>query len=118
MYVRESSVARSLRLRRLTSHLVTEQDHFTQWRITALFIHLVLSRCADAGVTPLTARDEVDLLQAFTDAEKEIGVAFTDDEILMMSESNRRLVIERRLRRRRYAYSVFLRLVSGNIIGE
>lgn len=114
----QSSVARSLRLRKLTSHLITEQDHFTQWRITALFLHLVLSRCADAGVTPLSARGEVDLTQAFTDAEIEIGVHFTDDEMLLMSDRDRNKVIERRLRRRRYAYSVFLKLTTNSILPE
>lgn len=111
-YVCESSVARSLRVHKLRSHLVTEDDYFTQWRITALFIHLVLSRCAKAGVTPLTANNEVDLQQAFIDAEAEVGVHFTDDEMMMMSDKDKRKVIERRLRRRRWAYSVFLRFVQ------
>lgn len=118
LYVRQESVARSLRLRAITSHLITDEDYFTQWRITALFIHLVLSRCADAGVTPLTARGEVDLTQAFIDTEVQLGIHFTDDEMMMMSERNRRKVIERRLRRRRYSYSVFIRLTSGGILPE
>jgi hypothetical protein len=54
----------------------------------------------------------VDLQQAFIDAETEVGVHFTDDEMMMMSDKDKRKVIERRLRRRRYAYSVFLRFVQ------
>jgi len=116
VFVREESVARSLRLRTVTEHLVTESDHFIQWRITALFIHLVLSRCAEAGITPLTARGEVDLGQALADAEAEVGVYVTDDEMLMLSDDERNKITERRLRRRRYAYLVLLRLTSGSII--
>lgn len=118
MYVRESSIARSLRFRSLTSHLVTEEDYFTQWRLTALFIHLTLSRCAELGVTPYNAGGQVDLSQAFLDAETQLGFYFTDDEMMMMSESNRHKVTVRRLLRRRYAYAVFIRLVSGGVIPE
>jgi len=100
----------------LTRHLITDKDNFTQWRITALFIHLVLSRCADAGVTPLTAGDEVDITQALIDAERQVGVYPTDDEMMMLNDDERNDVIERKLRRRRYAYAVFIRLTSGGII--
>lgn len=118
VYVRESSVARSLRLRSLTSHLVTEQDYFTQLRLTALFIHLTLNRCAELGVTPYTANGEVDLSEILSDAETQLGLYFTDDEMLMMSEKDRRKVTERKLFRRRYAYSVFIRFVSGGVIPQ
>lgn len=105
-----------LRIRNLTQHLITESDHFTQWRITALFIHIVLSRCADAKVTPLTANGEVDLQQAMLDAESEIGVYLTDDEMMMLNDKERKKIIKRRMMRRRYAYAVFVRLTSGGII--
>jgi len=115
-YVPEAKVVKSLRVRHLTSHLSTESDYFIQWRITALFIHLVLSRCAEAGVTPLSARGEVDLGRALSDAEMEIGVYLTDDEMMMLSDDERKKLIERKLKRRRYAYLVLLRLTSGSIV--
>lgn len=77
---------------------------------------MVLSRCADAGVTPLTARSEVNLTQALIDAEMEVGVYLTDDEMTLLNESEKRKVIERKLRRRRYAYLVLLRMTSGGIL--
>ena len=118
VYVRESSVARSLRLRSLTEHLITEQDFFIQWRLTALFIHLTLSKCAEIGVTPFDANGKVDLDEAFREAEIQLGIHFLDDEMLMMSEKDRHKVTVRRLFRRRYAYSVFIRLVSGGILPQ
>jgi len=114
-YVPEARVVKSLRVHHLTSHLSSENDYFIQWRITALFIHLVLSRCAEAGVTPLSAQGEVDLGRALSDAEIEVGVYLTDDEMMMLDEKERDKLIERKLRRRRYAYSVFIRLTSGGI---
>lgn len=98
--------------------MVTEQDYFTQLRLTALFIHLTLNRCAELGVTPYTANGEVDLSEILSDAETQLGLYFTDDEMLMMSEKDRRKVTERKLFRRRYAYSVFIRFVSGGVIPQ
>lgn len=118
MYVREVSVARSLRLRSLTSHLNTESDYFTQWRLTALFIHIVLNKCAELGVTPYNAGGQIDLAESFVEAEIQIGTHFTDNEMLMMSDKDRHKVTVRRLLRRRYAYAVFIRLVSGGVITE
>lgn len=98
--------------------MATEQDYFTQLRLTALFIHLTLSRCAELGVTPYTANGEVDLSEILSDAETQLGLYFADDEMLMMSEKDRRKVTERKLFRRRYAYSVFIRFVSGGVIPQ
>jgi len=116
VYVSQPRVSAGLRKLSTSQHLVSDDDYFIQWRITALFLHLVLSRCAVAGVTPLTARDEVNLTQALIDAETEVGVYLTDDEMTLLSESDKRRVIERKLRRRRYAYLVLLRLTSGAIL--
>lgn len=53
-----------------------------------------------------------------SDAETQLGLYFTDDEMMMMNEKDRRKVTQRKLFRRRYAYAVFIRLVSGGIVPE
>jgi hypothetical protein len=116
VYVGSRVLAYRLKIQVIKQHITTNDEYFTQLRITALFIHLVFSRCAIAGVTPRTATNEVDIAQAMLDAEMEIGVYPTDDEMLMLGDEERNKVIDRRMRRRRYAYAVFIRLTSDGII--
>lgn len=92
---------------------MTDEDFFIQWRFCALFIHNVLSQCASAGVSPLTATTELNLSLAFSDAEKSIGTHYSDSDIETMNHELKLKVIEVRTNRRRWAYLVMLRLFSS-----
>lgn len=81
-----------------------EQVSMTQMRLSALFTTKILSECERIGITPYTTTIDdthhIDIPSLLTEATLELGI-HNDPDIDRL---------------KRYAYSVFLRLTSGNIV--
>ena len=92
---------RELRRAYLVSPTNDDQTKMTQMRLSALVITKILDDCIRLGITPYTSEiSTIDIPALIREATMEIGIHNHPD-------------IDRLVR---YAYSVFVRMTSGEII--
>lgn len=82
------------------------------WHLASLFMSKVFAECKRKGVTPRTAGDEVVLLDVIEEAEKELGIYVSPQEIELMNKFSRMAITDEIRRRRAFAFSSLIRMTS------
>jgi hypothetical protein len=103
-FIRPRKLRRQIRIRHSHKRLLPPEEALEYQHLAACFTHLVFSACKWHNVTPQTATgDEFSLTELMTEAEQMLGVKASQ-----ASEAERG-------RRRRYAYSTFIRTTSSGV---
>jgi hypothetical protein len=90
-----------------------KDDDIDLWHLASLFMSKVFTECKRQGVTPRTASGEVNLTELIEEAEKELGIYVSVDDLLMMNKFPRQMMTDEITRRRSFAFSALIRMTSG-----
>ena len=93
-------------------------ENIDHWHLASVFMSKVFSECKAKGVTPRTAGDEIVLSEVMEEAEKELGLYVSKDEISMMNKFPRMQLIDEMNSRRSFAYSSLMRMTSRDTKGR
>lgn len=88
----------------------------TRAHLSALFASKVFYSCRRLGITPWTEgreRYDINLNILLAEAEAELGIAVSSDELARMTPQQRQDVEGLALERKRFAYSDFLKRTSA-----
>lgn len=103
-YIRPHLLRRSIRIRHAHKRRLAPEDALDYLHLAACFAHLVYAACRWHNVTPQTATgSEFDLFELMSEAESMLG-----GKAMQVSDAERE-------RRKRYAYSAFLRTTSAGV---
>lgn len=103
-YVERRKLRRSIRVRHAHKRRLPPEEAVEYIHLTACFTHLVMQACKRHGVTPQTATgNEFDLPSLMSQAE------------LLVYPDPSKVSAPERERRRKYAYSAFLRTTSAGV---
>lgn len=117
IYVPSHIVHQAIRVSRITSDYLTDEQELEQMLMASLFMSKVFQACRDAGVTHKSATGvEVNLPSLMIETEIQLGIHRSPADIEMLNKWHRYQVEWEQARRRRYCYALLYRMTSGNII--
>lgn len=94
---------------------ISDNEEMTRIHLSALFTSKVLYTCRRLGITPWTEkpRPAIDLNAILAEAEAELGLVVSEDEMKKMSNEERIETLHLSVQRKNFAYSDFLRRTSS-----
>jgi len=113
MYTPMHRVRLSIR-RSLTAIEEMELDNtMMYWHLASVFMSKVFEDCKRKGLTPRCAMDDVMLTDLIAEAEKQLGIYVSIEELALMNKFQRLTMSDEIDRRRAFAFSSLIRMTSS-----
>ncbi len=112
-FMKQGKVCERIGLAQILTDDIPDSERLNRVHLASLFATKVFDSCRAHDTTPWSATgDEVDLMSLMAEAERQLGIAYSESELSAMNKWQRYEVKYLVHQRRQYAYSLFIRMTS------